>query len=178
MQQGQLRRAILRGSTMERRKEGITRRPERRRRHDRSTGKRKFEPVLQAEIGGFWDDDLGMEDECQRIMESIRGEEANKGKNLGWNGGRMWVSCLSCGRMAVLVRQGWVGRKQEQAAKEKNGYAVSVCGSCERRNGEMLRRDGGSGMAIDNEMVRASKGFRAVRHVHNQSSSSGRLLLD
>jgi hypothetical protein len=113
-------------------------------------------------MGGFWDHDLGMEDECQRIMESIRGEEANKGRNPGANGGRIWVCCLSCGRIAVLVRQGWVGRKQEQAAKEKNGYVVSVCGSCERRNGEMVRRDGGSRMEIDKEMVRASKGFRAV----------------
>jgi hypothetical protein len=59
-------------------------------------------------MGGFWDHDLGMEDECQRIMESIRGEEANKGRNPGANGGRIWVCCLSYGRMAVLVRQGWV----------------------------------------------------------------------
>ena len=62
----------------------------------------------------------------------------------------------------MLVRQGWVGRKQEQAAKEKNGYVVSVYGSCERRNGEMVRRDRGSRIEIDKEIVRASKGFRAV----------------
>lgn len=113
-------------------------------------------------MGGFWDHDLGMEDECQRIMESIRGEEANKGIKAGANGGRIWVCCLSCGGMAVLVRQGWVGRKQEQAAREKNGYVVSVCGSCERRNGEMVKEDRGKRMEIDREMVRASKGFRAV----------------
>lgn len=64
--------------------------------------------------------------------------------------------------MAVLVRQGWVGRKQEQAAKEKNGYVVSVCGSYERRNGEMVREDQGGRIGIDKEMIRASKGFRAV----------------
>jgi hypothetical protein len=64
--------------------------------------------------------------------------------------------------MAVLVRQGWVGRKQEQAAREKNGYVVSVCRSCERRNGEMVKEDRGKRMEIDREMVRASKGFRAV----------------
>lgn len=103
-----------------------------------------------------------MEDECQRIMESIRGEEANEGIKAGANGGRIWVCCLSCGGMAVLVRQGWVGRKQEQAAREKNGYVVSVCGSCERRNGEMVKEDRGKRMEIDREMVRASKGFRAV----------------
>lgn len=113
-------------------------------------------------MGGFWDRDLAIEDECQRIMESIRGEEANKGRNAGANGRQIWVCCLSCGRMAVLVRQGWVGRKQEQAAKEKNGYVVSVCGSCERRNGEMLREGGLGRVEIDREMVKASKGFRAV----------------
>ena len=113
-------------------------------------------------MGGFWDHDLGMEDECQRIMESIRGEETNKGTKAGANGGRIWVCCLSCGGMAVLVRQGWVGRKQEQAAREKNGYVVSVCGSCERRNGEMVKEDRGKRMEIDREMVRTSKGFRAV----------------
>lgn len=103
-----------------------------------------------------------IEDECQRIMESVRREETNKGRSPGTNGGRIWVCCLSCGRIAVLVRQGWVGRKQEQAAKEKNGYVVSVCGSCERRNGEMVREEQGGRIGIDKEMIRASKGFRAV----------------
>jgi hypothetical protein len=129
---------------------------------ERRTEKQKAEQILRAKMGGFWDRDLVMEDECQRIMESIRGEEANKGRNPGMNGGRIWVCCLSCGRIAVLVRQGWVGRKQEQAAKEKNGYVVSVCGSCERRNGEMVREDQGGRIGIDKEMIRASKGFRAV----------------
>lgn len=124
--------------------------------------KEKNERATTRRMGGFWDRELGMEDECQRIMESIRGEEGNKGRQAGTNGGRVWVCCVSCGRMAVLVRQGWIGRKQEEAAKEKNGYVVSICGSCERRNGQMVREGRGGRMEIDLEMVRASKGFRAV----------------
>jgi hypothetical protein len=113
-------------------------------------------------MSGFWDGDLGMEDECQRIMESIRGEEANKGRNAGANGGRMWVCCLSCGRVAVLVRQGWVGRKQEQAAKEKNRFVESVCGGCERRNGEVVGGAQGGRVEVQMGMIRGSREFRAI----------------
>lgn len=88
-----------------------------------------------------------------------RGEQREKPRGERWT---------DLGVLPILRANGgacetrMVGRKQEQAAKEKNGYVVSVCGSCERRNGEMVRRDEGSRMEIDKEMVRASKGFRAV----------------
>lgn len=39
---------------------------------------------------------------------------------------------------------------------------VSVYGSYECRNGEIVREDRGGRIEIDKEMVRASKGFRAV----------------
>jgi hypothetical protein len=127
-------------------------------------GQRKIEHDTRQsnEMSIFWDGELGMEDECQRIMESIRGEEANKGKSPGTNGGRIWVYCISCGRAAVLVRQGWVERNEEQAAKEKNGFVVSVCGSCERKNGEIVGKSGTKMMKVVAEMVTGSLGYRAV----------------
>lgn len=120
------------------------------------------------EMSVFWDRELGMEDECQRIMESIRGEEANKGKSPGTNGGRIWIYCISCGRAAVLVRQGWVERDEEQAAKEKNGFVLSVCGSCERKNGEIVGKSGTKMITVVAEMITGSLGYRAVARLCRQ----------
>lgn len=74
-----------------------------------------------------------MEAECKLIMESLEREDGSKnakGKGLA---GRVWTSCVSCGRSAVLESIGWVGKKQEQAASEKNRFVLTVCGRCERK---------------------------------------------
>ena len=82
-----------------------------RRTHERRTEERTAEEALEAKMGGFWDHDLGMEDECQRIMESIRGEEGNKGIKAGASGGRIWV-CLAAPLLVLVNRvrvgNGWI----------------------------------------------------------------------
>jgi hypothetical protein len=104
-----------------------------------------------------------MEAECKLIMESLERGEVNKkakGKGLA---GRVWKSCVSCGASAVLESAGWVGKKQEQAASEKNRFVFTVCGRCERKGVGGVGGSGSNSMFIHREIIEGSPAFRAIR---------------
>lgn len=54
-------------------------------------------------------------------------------------------------------------RDEEQAAKEKNGFVLSVCGSCERKNGEIVGKSGTKMITVVVEMITGSLGLFRVR---------------
>lgn len=103
-----------------------------------------------------------MEQECESIIRSIS-QSASKNKSKPTPaGGRSWASCISCPRVAVLTRLGWLVKKQADTLREQNGYVSTVCGHCERQDGRTFREGQVGGIKIRREATEASPTYRAI----------------
>lgn len=82
---------------------------------------------------------MTMKQECKSIMQSI-GQRSEKSKSKqSPAGGGLWASCISCPRVAVFTRLGWLSKKQVDITHDQNGFMSTVCGNRERQNGRMFR---------------------------------------
>jgi len=117
----------------------------------------------------FWSNEPSMEKECKTIMQSICGSGDNNSNS--WSklesstvskGGRIWLSCVSCARVVMLEGLGRFAKKKETISEEKNGFLLTVCGSCERRNGRMLEGGQDKAIRIRWEMIADSAACRSI----------------
>jgi hypothetical protein len=67
-----------------------------------------------------------MEEECQMIIHQLCRTEENKSK-IPPTGGRIWASCVSCPRVAVLAHLGWLTTKHTDRLREQKGFVWTVC---------------------------------------------------
>lgn len=101
-----------------------------------------------------------MEDECERIVRPqkrgnslarrrvLTGAESRRGK--------IWVCCVSCASVVVLEEQERPENKPKEDWEQSNGFALTVCGSCEGKNGRMVGRGEETAIRICEGMIAGS----------------------
>ena len=91
-------------------------------------------------MDNFWVS--SMEDECERIVRPQKkgNSLARKRVLIGAESrrGKIWVCCVSCASMVVLEEQERPENKPKDEWEQSNGFALTVCGSCEGRNRQMV----------------------------------------
>lgn len=107
-----------------------------------------------------------MEQECERIVRPqkrgnslarrrvLTGAESRRGK--------IWVCCVSCASVVVLEEQERPENKPKDEWEQSNGFALTVCGSCEGRNGQMVGTGEQTAMRINKGMIAGSKAWLAI----------------
>lgn len=105
---------------------------------------------------------MTMEQECESIMRSISQSSGKSKSKPSPGGGRLWTSCISCQRVAVLTRLGWLVKRQADILRDQNGFVWTVCGKCERQDGRTFREGQVGGIKIHREATEATKAYRAI----------------
>lgn len=91
-------------------------------------------------MDNFWVS--SMEKECARIVRpQKRGNSLARRRTLTGaesRRGKIWVCCVSCASVVVLEEQERPENKPKDDWEQSNGFALTVCGSCEEMNGRMV----------------------------------------
>lgn len=107
-----------------------------------------------------------MEKECERIVRPqkrgnslarrrvLRGAESRRGK--------IWVCCVSCASGVVLEEQERPENKPKDDWEQSNGFALTVCGSCEGMNGRIVGRGEETAMRICEGIIAGSTVWQGI----------------
>lgn len=132
----------------------------------------------RAKMNDFWVS--SMEQECARIVRPYK-----KGNSLvrrrAFTGaesrrGKIWVCCVSCVGVAVLEEQERPKNRPKDEWEQSNGFALTVCGSCEGRNGQVVGTGEETATRICAEMIAGSTAWRGISQ-HCISNRWGKLEL-
>lgn len=129
-----------------------------------ATEKKNRQEATKSKMSHFWV--ASMEQECERIVRPQKkgnslarrrvliGAESRRGK--------IWVCCVSCASGVVLEEQERPENKPKDEWEQSNGFALTVCGSCEGRNGQMVGMGEDTAIRICLGMITGSTVWRGI----------------
>jgi hypothetical protein len=106
-----------------------------------------------------------MKQECERIVRPEKGKSLGRrrtGPATETKRGRVWVCCVSCAGVTVSWEPEGTDRGQGEVRVDSNGFAVTICGKCERREGRVVGIGEQGWMRICKEMIAGSAVWRGI----------------